>query len=84
MRRLGFALLAAGRLTAVAFAQVGSPALIRIFASPGYESFSCPQGRFPVSPIEGSEGKFYGAAAGGGSGMNAQGTIFKVTPAGRP
>ena len=60
-----------------------TPALNLVFAFPcDSSSFTCPDGYFPVELIEGSDGNFYGSAAGGGTGRNAQGTIFKMTPAG--
>lgn len=67
---------------ASAFAQAASPTLSRVFAFPCNASFTCPDGYFPLELIEGSDGNFYGSAAGGGVGMNAQGTVFKISPAG--
>jgi len=67
-------------VTAV-FAQ--SPTLSLVFAFPcNTSTFVCPDGYFPEELIEGSDGNFYGAAAGGGLGKNAQGTVFKITPSG--
>ena len=43
----------------------------------------CADGFFPVSLIESPDGNFYGTAVGGGVGMNAQGTVFKMTPSGQ-
>jgi uncharacterized repeat protein (TIGR03803 family) len=68
-------------LPAFSSAQTTSPTLNAIFAFP-CEAFTCPDGYFPIELIEGADGDFYGSAAGGGTGMNAQGTIFKITPAG--
>lgn len=62
-------------------AQTPAPALNLVFAFPCVSS-TCADGFFPIELIEGSDGNFYGSAAGGGTGMNAQGTIFKITPAG--
>lgn len=62
-------------------AQTPSPTLNLVFAFPCV-SFTCADGYFPIELIEGSDGNFYGSAAGGGTGLNAQGTIFKITPAG--
>ena len=35
-----------------------------------------------MSLIESPDGNFYGTAVGGGVGLNAQGTVFKMTPSG--
>jgi uncharacterized repeat protein (TIGR03803 family) len=73
-------------LATAAFTQeeVPPPATLRprlVFAFP-CSGFTCSDGYFPVELIEASDGNFYGSAAGGGEGMNAQGTIFQITPAG--
>jgi uncharacterized repeat protein (TIGR03803 family) len=70
-------------LSSVASAQNTTPVITDIFAFPCNASFVCPDGYFPVSLIEGADGSFYGAAVGGGVGLNAQGTIFKITPTGQ-
>ncbi len=69
-------------LVAAASAQSTVPSLNEIFAFP-CASFTCPDGYFPVELIEGANGNFYGSAVGGGTGTNAQGTIFEITPAGQ-
>jgi len=65
-----------------ATAQDTSPNLSLLFSFLCDASGVCADGYFPMSLIESVDGNFYGAAAGGGTGMNAQGTIFKITPAG--
>jgi uncharacterized repeat protein (TIGR03803 family) len=68
-------------LIASAFAQSPSPTLL--FSFPCNQNFVCPDGYYPISLIESPDGNFYGTAVGGGVGMNAQGTVFKMTPAGQ-
>jgi uncharacterized repeat protein (TIGR03803 family) len=80
--RLLVALLAAS-LAAVASAQTANPTITRLYAFRCDASAVCPDGYFPIELIEGADGNFYGAAAAGGTGLNAQGTIFKITPAGQ-
>ena len=79
--RLLVALLAAS-LAAVASAQTSNPTITRLYAFRCDASAVCPDGYFPIELIEGADGNFYGAAAAGGTGLNAQGTIFKITPSG--
>jgi uncharacterized repeat protein (TIGR03803 family) len=67
-------------LIASAAAQSPSPSLL--FSFPCNTSGTCPDGFFPVSLVESPDGNFYGTAVGGGVGMNAQGTVFKMTPTG--
>jgi uncharacterized repeat protein (TIGR03803 family) len=54
-----------------------------LFSFPCNQDFVCSDGFFPVSLIESPDGNFYGTAVGGGVGMNAQGTVFKMTPSGQ-
>ncbi len=67
-------------LFSVAFAQ--SPSASVLFSFPCDQNSVCPDGFFPLSLNEGADGNFYGVAAGGGTGLNAQGTVFKITPSG--
>jgi uncharacterized repeat protein (TIGR03803 family) len=76
-----FFLIAISLVTAVC-AQSSKANLSVLFSFPCDQSGSCPDGYFPVSLIEGIDGNFYGVAVGGGVGMNAQGTIYKITPSG--
>ena len=88
MKRFGLTLLSgvlfpgviALLLIAPASAQTLSPTLL--FSFPCSQSFVCADGFFPVSLIESPDGNFYGTAVGGGIGLNAQGTVFKMTPSG--
>jgi uncharacterized repeat protein (TIGR03803 family) len=77
------ALLAVSLLLAgTASAQADSPTITRLHAFRCDASAVCPDGYFPISLIEGVNGNFYGAAAVGGTGLNAQGTVFEITPEG--
>ena len=66
-------------LAAIASAQ--TPSLL--FSFPCNGSGVCPDGYFPTALFESPDGNFYGAATGGGTGLNAQGTVFKFTPTGQ-
>ena len=68
-------------LIAGASAQTLSPSLL--FTFPCNSSLVCPDGFFPTSLIESPDGNFYGTAVGGGVGLNAQGTVFKMTQGGK-
>ena len=70
-------------LVAVAAAQSPSPSIRLLFSFPCGANGVCPDGYFPISLIEGGDGNFYGVAAAGGTGKNAQGTVFKVTSSGQ-
>ena len=43
---------------------------------------NCPNGKVPTSLIQSADGNFYGTTAFGGSGSQAAGTVFKLTPSG--
>ena len=89
MKRFGLITLPCGIISGVvalllvasASAQAPSPSLL--FSFPCNQDFVCADGYFPTSLIESPDGNFYGTAAGGGVGMNAQGTVFKMTPSGQ-
>jgi len=83
VRPLVVILVVALSLAVAASAQTASPVITPLFIFPCNASFVCSDGYFPISLIEGSDGNFYGAAVGGGAGLNAQGTIFKITPTGQ-
>ena len=70
-------------LVAAASAQAPSPAIHVLFSFPCDASGVCPDGYFPSSLVEGVDGNFYGVAAEGGTGLNAQGSVFKITSAGQ-
>ncbi len=82
MTRTGFLASLVLMISLAATLQAQTPTLTNIFSFPCNSSFVCPDGYFPDELIEGSDGNFYGAAAGGGTGMNSQGTIFKIMPSG--
>jgi hypothetical protein len=70
-------------LATIATAQTAAPVISLLFSFPCNSSSVCPDGFFPTSLIESADGNFYGIAASGGTGLNAQGTIFKIAPAGQ-
>lgn len=45
-------------------------------------SGNCPNGEVPTSLIQSADGNFYGTTAFGGSGSQAAGTVFRLTPSG--
>jgi uncharacterized repeat protein (TIGR03803 family) len=67
---------------ALVAAQTSVPTITRLFSFPCNASDVWEKGYSPISLIERADGNLYGAAAAGGTGMNAQGTIFKITPEG--
>jgi uncharacterized repeat protein (TIGR03803 family) len=86
MKRMGWwacSFLIVLSLIIAASAQSSKANLSVLFSFPCDQSGTCPDGYFPLSLIEGIDGNFYGVAAGGGNGMNAQGTVFKITPGGQ-
>jgi uncharacterized repeat protein (TIGR03803 family) len=44
---------------------------------------SCPDGAFPNSLLQSADLNFYGTTPAGGTGNQAQGTVFKITPSGQ-
>jgi uncharacterized repeat protein (TIGR03803 family) len=47
-------------------------------------NFDGPHGATPFGPlVQGSNGDFYGTTEGGGVGVNANGVVFQITPAGK-
>jgi uncharacterized repeat protein (TIGR03803 family) len=82
MNRL-LAALSVALLTIATAAQTSSPAIVQLFGFPCDSTLTaCPDGSFPQGFIEGSDGNFYGIAAAGGTGLNSQGSVFKITPEG--
>lgn len=70
-------------LTAVAYSQAPAPTITQLFGFPCDATLTaCPDGSFPQGLIESADGNFYGIASEGGTGLNAQGTVFKITPTG--
>jgi uncharacterized repeat protein (TIGR03803 family) len=86
MKRIGWwacSFLIVLSLVTAASAQSSKANVSVLFSFPCDQSGTCPDGYFPVSLIEGIDGNFYGVAVGGGTGMNAQGTVYKITPSGQ-
>jgi uncharacterized repeat protein (TIGR03803 family) len=86
MKRVGSRFLSGAvilLLITAASAQAPSPTISLLFSFPCDASGVCPDGYFPISLVEGIDGNFYGVAAAGGTGLNAQGTVFKITPGGQ-
>lgn len=75
------AVLALAVLGIAAAAKNGSPAITQLFGFPcdAATLTKCPDGSFPHRLIESADGNFYGIAIAGGTGLNAQGTVFKLT-----
>ena len=85
MKRFGLTILSVVILCGVSLiagASAQSPAPSLLFSFPCNAGGVCPDGFFPVSLVESPDGNFYGTAVGGGVGLNAQGTVFKMTPSG--
>ena len=75
--------LAFAVLAIVAVAQTPAPAITQLFGFPCDSTLTqCPDGSFPQGFIESADGNFYGIASEGGTGLNSQGSIFKITPDG--
>jgi len=70
-------------LFTTATAQNSTANISVLFSFPCDSSGVCPDGYFPYSLTEGADGNLYGVAVGGGTGLNAQGTVFKITPSGQ-
>jgi len=51
-----------------------------LFSFPCNSSGVCADGYFPYSLLESPDGNFYGVTSAGGTGTNAQGTVFKFNP----
>jgi uncharacterized repeat protein (TIGR03803 family) len=60
-----------------------APTIKQLFGFPYDSTLTlCPDGSFPQGFIESADGNFYGIAVAGGTGLNSQGTVFKITPTG--
>jgi len=71
-------------LSLAAAAQTPAPAITQLFGFPCDSTLTqCPDGSFPEGFIESADGNFYGIAAAGGTGLNSQGSVFKITPTGQ-
>jgi uncharacterized repeat protein (TIGR03803 family) len=71
-------------LVAAVVAQTPAPAIIQVFGFPCDQTLTiCPLGDFPSGLIESADGNFYGTTVAGGTGLNSQGTVFKLTPSGQ-
>jgi len=59
------------------------PTITQLFGFPCDSTLTqCPDGSFPEGFIESADGNFYGIAAAGGTGLNSQGSVYKITPSG--
>lgn len=60
-----------------------APAITPLFVFPCDSTMSqCPDGSFLSGFLESVDGNFYGIASEGGTGLNSQGSVFKITPNG--
>jgi uncharacterized repeat protein (TIGR03803 family) len=68
-------------LAIAAAAQTSTPAITQLFGFPcdAATLTQCPDGNFLGGFFESADGNFYGIASEGGTGMNSQGTVFKLT-----
>src|SRR5271165_437558 len=82
-RKLSVFFFAVVVLLARAAAQTPAPAINQLVGFPCDATLTqCPNGSFLSGFIESPDGNFYGIASEGGTGLNAQGTVFKITPSG--
>ena len=82
-RRFSACLFAAVVLVARTTAQT-APAITQLVGFPCDSTLTqCPDGSFLSGFIESPDGNFYGIASEGGTGLNSQGTVFKITPGGQ-
>jgi uncharacterized repeat protein (TIGR03803 family) len=66
------------------YAQSSAPSFKTLFAFSCSSTTSvCPQGEDPNSLIQSEDGNLYGTTEFGGTGNQAAGTVFKLTPAGK-
>lgn len=71
-------------MLAGATAQTPAPAITQLVGFPCDSTLTkCPDGSFLSGFLESPDGNFYGIASEGGTGLNAQGTVFKITPSGQ-
>jgi len=83
-RKLSVFFFAAIVLLARAAAQPPAPAITQLVGFPCDATLTqCPDGSFLSGFIESPDGNFYGIASEGGTGLNSQGTVFKITPSGQ-
>jgi uncharacterized repeat protein (TIGR03803 family) len=81
---LALALVVGVLLAPTVYAQPSNPAITQLF---GFACDStgktCPDGQQPNSLIQSADGNFYGTTPLGGTGNQARGTVFKITPSGQ-
>jgi uncharacterized repeat protein (TIGR03803 family) len=83
-RKFSAFIFAAVVLLATATAQTPAPAITQLVGFPCDATLTkCPDGSFLSGFIESPDGNFYAIASEGGKGLNAQGTVFKITPSGQ-
>jgi uncharacterized repeat protein (TIGR03803 family) len=76
-------ILSLALISIAAAAQSTTPVITQVFGFPCPTSGNCPDGSFLGGFFESADGNFYGIASEGGTGMNSQGSIFKITPNGQ-
>lgn len=54
-----------------------------VLGKPPHQTTSCPQGSGPGFLLQSVDGNFYGTTGFGGSGNQATGTVFRITPSGK-
>ena len=60
-----------------------TPTITPLFSFPCDSTMTqCPDGSFLSGFLESADGNFYGIASEGGTGLNSQGSVFKITPTG--
>lgn len=78
---LAFCLLAVA--VSAAAQTPATPKITPLFSFPCDSTLSqCPDGSFLSGFLESTDGNFYGIASEGGTGLNSQGSVFKITPTG--
>ena len=83
MNRFLLALCLIALAVSVAAQTPAAPTITPLFSFPCDSTLSqCPDGSFLAGFLESADGNFYGIASEGGTGINSQGSIFKITPSG--
>jgi uncharacterized repeat protein (TIGR03803 family) len=84
VKRISLTLFLGVLLATPVFAQPSNPTITQLFAFACHStSKTCPNGEEANSLIQSADGNFYGTTFFGGTGNQATGTVFKITPAGQ-